>query len=244
MKSDLTVIISALNEEKSVKRVLSGVLDIFDKYKIRGDIIFLNNHSTDNTGKIADSVAKKDKRVKVIHRINRPNKDLGSSLKEGISNAKGDYVLIMDCDLSHDPAVVKDLFNERKEADVIVGSRYAGGSAEMPFSWIIISGVSNFVVNLLLGVGVKDISTGFNLYRREVLQDLKLKNDGFGLHVEILLKAANRGYKIKEIPIHYKKSLSESTLNYRKQIPSYTKAVLEGLKEKFIKWVILLFLWG
>jgi len=234
MQSELTIVISALNEEKAVKQVLTGVLHMFNKCKIKGDVVFLNNHSTDRTGEIADSIAKKDKRIKVIHRVNRKSKDLGSSLREGISHAKGDYILIMDCDLSHDPAEVKTLFDERKEADIVVGSRYEGGSAEMSFSRNIISRTSNIVVNNFLGVNVKDISTGFKLYKREVLQSLKLTNDGFGLHVEILLKAANKGYKIKEIPIHYKKSLTESTLNYRKQVPSYARAVLSGIKDKFI----------
>ncbi len=233
MNSELTVVISALNEEKSVERVLTGVLKMFDENKINGDVIFLNNHSTDNTGKLADLIAKRDRRIKVIHRVNRPSKDLGSSLREGISNATGDYVLIMDCDLSHDPAEVKNLFNQRKEADIIIGSRYCGGSAEMPFSRVIISGASNFFVNKLLGVGVKDISTGFKLYRREVLQGLSLTNNGFGLHVEILLKAANKKHTMKEIPIHYKRSMKKSTLNYKKQIPSYTKAVIDGLKDRY-----------
>ncbi len=233
MKSELSVVISALNEERSVEQVLRGVLSIFDECKIKGDIIFLNNHSTDKTGKIADSVAKKDKRIRVIHRINRPNRDLGSSLKEGISHARGDYILIMDCDMSHNPAEVKELFKRRKEADIIVGSRYAGGSAEMPPSRVLISGLSNIIVNVLLGVGVRDISTGFKIYKREALQSLKLNNEGFGLHVEILLKAANKGYTIKEIPIHYKRSMKKSTLNYRRQIPSYGKAVWAGMKDKF-----------
>jgi glycosyltransferase involved in cell wall biosynthesis len=233
MKSELTIVISGLNEEGSVKEVLTGVLKMFDKDKINGDVIFLNNHSTDNTGALADSVAKNDPRLRVIHRLNRPNTDLGSSLKEGISEAAGDHILIMDCDSSHDPEEVKNLFSRRNDADIIVGSRYAGGSAEMPFSRVIISGISNFVVNHLLGVKVKDISTGFKLYKRETLQNLNLKNDGFGLHVEILLKASNRGSSMIEVPIHYKRSLTDSTLNYRKQLPSYGRAVLSGIKDKF-----------
>lgn len=232
MASELTVVISALNEEKHVEKVLRGVLDFFNKYKIKGDIVFMNNHSKDNTGKLADEIARRDKRVRVIHRIDRPNKDLGSSLKEGISSASGDYILIMDCDLSHDPSEINHLFSKRKEADIIVGSRYAGGSAEMPLSRTIISRVSNLVIDNLLRIKVKDISTGFKLYRRDVLQSLHLENDGFGLHVEILIKAANKGYRVKEIPIHYKRSVKKSTLNYRKQIPSYAKAVLSGIKER------------
>jgi len=72
-----------------------------------------------------------------------------------------------------------------------------------------------------------------SLYKKKVLKDLPLTNDGFGLHVEILLKAINRGYSVKEIPIHYKRSLTESTLNYKKQIPSYALAVISGFMDKF-----------
>ena len=234
MVSELSVIISALNEEKAVRQVLIGVLEIFDRLKIKGDIIFLNNHSTDNTGKIADTVAKRDKRVKVIHRINRKNKDLGSSLKEGILHATGNYILIMDCDMSHNPAEIKNLFDKRKEADIIVGSRYSGGSADIALSRNILSKTCNYLINYLFGLEVKDISNSFKLYKKEVLKSLKLTNDGFGLHVEIILKAANRGYVMKETPIHLRRSLTDSKMVYRKQIPLYAKAVFAGIKDKFM----------
>ena len=207
-------------------------------YKIEGEIVFMNNHSTDNTGKLADLAAKKDKanRIRVIHRVNRPSKDLGSSLREGISNARGNFILIMDCDLSHDPAEIKELFDKRNEADVIVGSRFAGGSADMNLKRTILTRTYNMMISTLLNMHVKDITTGFKLYKRGVLQSLNLTNDGFGLHVEILIKAALKGYKIKEVPIHYKKSL-KSTLNYRKQFKSYMKPFVLGLKEKYLSFI-------
>jgi dolichol-phosphate mannosyltransferase len=233
MKPELSVIISALNEEKSVKEVLEGVLNFFKLMKINGEIIFLNNHSTDNTGEIADFISEKNSELKVIHRFNRHSKDLGSSLQEGLENVNGDYILIMDCDMSHDPKEIKLLFDKRKEADIIIGSRYFGGSAKMPLSRTLISKSSNFIVNNLLGVKVKDISTGFKLYKKEVFDNVNLENEGFGLHVEILLKAANKNKSMKEIPIHYERSLTDSKLNYKKQIPSYAKAVFSGMRDKF-----------
>ena len=236
MGSELTIVISALNEEKSVKKVLEKIEIIFKKYKICGDIVFLNNHSTDDTGKIADSFAEKKENIKVIHRRNRKNKDLGSSLREGLSNANGKYILIMDCDLSHDPSEIKKLFDNRKEADIIIGSRFAGGSAEMNLKRTILSKTYNVLVDKVLFLEVKDITTGFKLYKKEVIKNLSLKNNGFGLHVEILLKASNKGFKIKEIPIHYRKSYSESSLNYRKQFFSYVKPVLSAINQKYFAW--------
>lgn len=233
-RPDLSVVISALNEEKTVQNVLSKVLGIFDKYKINGEVVFMDNHSTDNTGYLADNVAKKDKRARVIHRINMPNKDLGSSLREGFSNARGKYVLVMDCDMSHSPDEIPNLLNHKNEADIIIGSRYTeGGKAEMSLKRAIISKTFNFLTKTLLKTNVKDITTGFKLYNKKVLDNLQLESTGFGLHVEVFLKAINKGYTAKEIPINYQRADKKSTLNYRKQFLSYTKPVILALKEKY-----------
>jgi len=234
-KPELSVVISALNEEKTVENVLKMILSIFDKNKIKGEIVFMDNHCTDKTGELADKIAKKDKRVRVIHRRDRPNRDLGSSLKEGFANTKGDYITIMDCDLSHNPEDIPNLFKHRKEADIIIGSRFIkGGGADFPLSRRIIGGSYNLIARTLLGINIKDITTGFKLYNSKVIKNVDFENNGFGLHVEILIKSLLSGYTIKEIPIYYKRSDKKSTLNYKKQFWSYTKPLLLGLKEKYL----------
>ena len=231
---ELSVVISALNEEKKDKNVLTKVIGVLDNYKLNGEIVFMDNHSTDNTGKLADAISKKDKRVKVIHRINRPNKDLGSSLIEGFANAKGKYVLIMDCDMSHSPDEIPNILKHKNEADIIVGSRYTkGGKADMNLKRSIISRAFNLITRILLNTNVTDITTGFKLYNKKVLDALKLESTGFGLHVEILVKAINKGFTAIEIPIYYRRADKQSTLNYRKQFLSYTKPVLIAVKEKY-----------
>ena len=230
----LSVVISALNEEKSVSSVLSRVLGVFDRHKIDGEIIFMDNHSTDKTGELADLISKKDKRVVVIHRRKRPNKDLGSSLREGFQNAHGKYVIIMDCDLSHSPDEIPNLLKHKNEADIVIGSRYVkGGKADMNIKRSLISRSFNLLARLLLGINAKDITTGFKLYNKKVLDNLHLENTGFGLHVEVFLKAMNNGYTAKEIPIHYRRADKKSTLNYRKQFKSYAYPVLHAFKDKY-----------
>ncbi len=234
MKPELSVVISAFNEEKTVESVLEKVLKVFDSYKIDGEIVFMDNHSTDKTGEFADKIAQQDKRVSVIHRRNRLNKDLGSSLREGFENAQGRYVIIMDCDLSHSPGDIQNLLKHKNEADIIIGSRYVkDGKAEMNWKRLIISKTFNFLTRTLLRTNVKDITTGFKLYNKKVLDSLNLESTGFGLHVEILLKALNKGHTAKEIPIFYQRADKKSTLNYRKQFMSYTKPVVLTLKERF-----------
>lgn len=233
---EISIVISALNEQKTVQNVLTKVMGVFDKYKINGEIVFMDNHSTDKTGVLADKFSKKDKRIKVIHRRNRHDKDLGSSLREGFANSHGKYVLIMDCDLSHSPDEIPNLLKHKNKADIIVGSRYTeGGKADMNLKRSIISRTFNLLTRVLLNVNIKDITTGFKLYNKKVLDKLKLESNGFGLHVEILLKALNRGYTAIEMPIYYKRADKKSTLNYRKQFLSYTKPLLAALREKYFR---------
>ncbi len=231
---ELSVLISALNEQKTVKNVLRKILQVFDNHKIDGEIVFLDNYSTDKTGKLADEVARRDRRVRVIHRIFGPNKDLGSSLKEGLKKAKGKYMLIMDCDMSHSPEEIPNLLKHKNEADIIVGSRFIkGGRADMSMKRAMISRSYNLLANLLLGINVKDITTGFKLYDRKVIRSLKLESTGFGLHPEIMIKALNKKFTAKEIPIYYRRSNKKSTLNYKKQFKSYVIPLLKGAKEKY-----------
>ncbi len=231
--SILSVIISALNEEAHVEAVLIRVLEIFKNYHIDGELIFLNNHSTDRTGEIAAKLAQTEPSLKVSQRYNRPSKDLGSSLKEGIQNVAGKFFLIMDCDLSHNPDDIKKLFDSREKADIIIGSRFIkGGSADLNLKRRFLSRFYNILAGVLTGLPVNDLTTGFKLYRTEKVHDIKIKNNGFGFHVELPVKAYFRGATFLEIPVHYEKSPKKSTLHYRKQFFSYTKPVFWGFLQR------------
>src|SRR3989338_3826758 len=238
---ELSVVISALNEGERVAEVLTRVLESLKRNNINGEVVFMNNHSTDNTGENADRVAQQYANLRVIHRQNRPNKDLGSSLREGIANAKGKFYLIMDCDLSHNPDDIVRLFSERDKADIIIGSRFVkGGSAELNFKRWLFTRTYNNLARLLVGIPVKDLTTGFKLYRTELIRRLDLKQNGFGLVVEMPIKAYLSGATFLEIPIKYARSPKESTLNYRKQFRSYMTPVMEGFKERLRR---LFFFW-
>ncbi|MBI4181632.1 MAG: glycosyltransferase [Candidatus Aenigmarchaeota archaeon] len=228
----LSIVVSGFNEEANVDALFRRLLGFLDARKVEGEIIFLDNHSTDRTGPLADRWARRDRRVHVVHRRNRPNRDLGSSLREGFARCRGRYVLIMDADLSHDPEDIPRLLEHRQEADIIIGSRFTpGGRADMPFRRTLISRSYNLVARLLSGVPAHDITTGFKLYRRAVLDRLVLVNNGFGLHVEILLKAFRAGATIREVPIHYRARVGgDSKLSYRRQFRRYWDPVWDAFR--------------
>lgn len=228
---ELSILVSAYNEEKNVPSLLKRLTSALDHSGIRGEVIFLNNHSTDRTGDIAQKYAERDKRITVIQRYHRTNKDLGSSLREGLDACLGEFIIIMDADLSHDPENIQELFAHRKEADIIVGSRFVtGGVGEMSRSRVLISKTYNFVAGFPIGWKVRDVTTGFKLYRSDIIKKLKLKNNGFGLHVEIILQALSKGYRAKEIPIHYHARMKgESKLDYKKQFKTYAKPIMDAM---------------
>ena len=230
----LTVIVPALNEERTVSAVLTRVLEVFDRERIDGEVILVNDASTDRTGALADEIAGRDRRARVIHRSSGKKGSLGSSLREGFRNARGEYVIVLDCDLSHDPADIPKLLGRRAEADIIVGSRYVkGGAADMPLQRVVLSRTYNFIAQALLGLSIRDVTTGYKLYKREMLDELGLESDGFGLQVEIVVKAHVKGYTAVEVPIHYTRSDKKSTLIYRKQFASYALPIFQGLKARF-----------
>lgn len=230
---ELSVIISALNEEKHIKNTITRVLSVLREHHISSELIFLNNHSTDKTGEIADGLKKDNKNLIVIQRYNRPNTDLGSSLKEGIANAHGDFLLMMDADLSHNPNDIPRLLSKKQEADIIIGSRFVrGGTAELHWKRRFLSRLYNELTSLVTGIPVKDITTGFKIYRREKIKNITLVTNGFGLHVELPIKAYFQGATLLELPIHYERSDKKSTLNYSKQFSSYMKPVFWGLGQR------------
>jgi dolichol-phosphate mannosyltransferase len=111
----------------------------------------------------------------------------------------------MDSDLSHEPEVIAQLWSARGKADVVIASRYvAGGAAEMSLFRAILSRILNVFFTTALRIPVKDISSGFRLYRRERLDQIAFRAEDFDVLEEILILIYNNGGTIAEVPFHYR----------------------------------------
>lgn len=133
--------------------------------------------------------------------------DYGCAVRTGIALACGDYVICMDADGSHSPEFIKDLYESRGKADVVIASRYVkGGGTENSFMLILMSRIVNVVYSLLLGLPCRDVSNSFKLYRRADLQSLCLTSKNFDIVEEILfkLKKTKGRLTILEIPYFFK----------------------------------------
>ncbi len=121
-KDNLTIVLPTFNERKNIDTLISQLLSFSDLYEL--EIIIVDDNSTDGTASFARKLAQKDKRIRLIHRFNRAG--LASAIKEGIINATGDFVAVMDSDGQHEPISVKNAIGKlrKEDLDLVIGSRF------------------------------------------------------------------------------------------------------------------------
>ncbi|MBI1785095.1 glycosyltransferase family 2 protein [Candidatus Sumerlaeota bacterium] len=193
----LTVVIPALNEAGNIGELIVRCKATLAKEKIDGEIIVVDGGSADGT---ADEA--RDAGAEVVV---QQTPGYGGALREGFSHAHSPYILTMDSDLSHEPEVIARLWEARERADVIIASRYVpGGRAEMSAFRAVLSRILNFIFTRALDIPVKDISSGFRLYRREVVKEIEFHAQDFDVLEEILILICNRGWSVTEIPFDYR----------------------------------------
>ncbi len=192
----LSVIVPVYNEEATVKKILQKLL----KVSVIGEIIVVDDGSTDGTKKILD--AQKSKKIKVYR---QQNQGKGSAVRLGLSKVSGKYVLIQDADLEYDPQDIKHLLQnlDRDGVEVVYGSRFLGPHSNLLFWHRVGNRFLNDLVNLLYNTTLSDMETCYKLIPTDLMKELDLKTNGFDLEPEITCKILKRGIKIFEVPISY-----------------------------------------
>lgn len=203
----LSVIVPTYNESKNIV----GILDSLRKHLPIGtdtEIIVVDDNSPDGTGNIVEEYARNSKNennqsVQVIHR--KAERGLSSAILAGINYAKGESVVVMDSDFSHPPQTIPKMIEElqKSECDIVVASRYVnGGSVKgWPFKRKIISKGATKIAQHGLGIKIKDPMSGFFVFKRNIINNIKFDAIGYKILLEILVKA--RGVKVKEIPYEF-----------------------------------------
>jgi dolichol-phosphate mannosyltransferase len=128
----------------------------------------------------------------------------GGAIRAGFAAATGAYILTLEADGSHDPSVIASLWAAKDQADVVIASRYRdGGAADMPQPRKALSRMLNLVYRRGLSLPVRDLSSGYRLYRRESLRSLSFEANDFDLLEEILIRMMAAGHRIVEVPFRY-----------------------------------------
>jgi dolichol-phosphate mannosyltransferase len=200
------VCLPTYNERENLEpmlRALDGVLGPDDR------VLVIDDDSPDGTGELADRLAAELGFVDVLH---RPEKEgLGPAYLAGFRvalDAGAQLIVEIDCDFSHDPLDLPRLLTAADEADVVLGSRYvSGGGIE---NWGLlrraISAGGSLYARLLLGVPVRDLTGGFKVFRRAVLEAIPLdrvRSRGYAFQIELTYRALRRGFRVVEVPIRF-----------------------------------------
>jgi dolichol-phosphate mannosyltransferase len=171
------------------------------------EVLVIDDNSPDGTGRLADEIAAREPRVKVLHRAGKEG--LGRAYLAGFAWALArDYQLVleMDCDFSHDPKYLPGMLAAAGEADLVLGSRYVEGGGTVNWGWLrkLISRGGSLYARTILGLSVRDLTGGFKCFRREVLEAIDLASvecTGYAFQIELTYRAARRGFRIRELPI-------------------------------------------
>jgi dolichol-phosphate mannosyltransferase len=194
--TELTVVLPAINEADNLSLVLPKLHDIcrpIGPY----EILVVDGGSTDDT---AARAARHGAQVHV-----QKERGYGNALKEAFALARGRYVVTMDADYSHDPTFIRDLYEARDRGAVVVASRYCpGGSSDVSGLRSALSRILNAVFRRVLAIPIRDMSSGFRLYRRDALREVEITRRNFDALEEVLIKIVGMGHPVIEIPFTYK----------------------------------------
>lgn len=193
---DITVIIPVLDERENLLRLLPLLKDALDEMSLSGEIIVADGGSVDGSQKIAEQFGA---RVVVQH-----ERGFGGALQAGFAAAKAPYIVTMDADLSHRPDFLQSFWQQRETAELLIASRFVeGGRADLSMFRLMLSRTLSLVYRRALALQVRDLSSGFRMYRSGILDWRLLQARDFDVQTEILFRIHAAGFRIREVPFHY-----------------------------------------
>ena len=199
------IVTPTYNERDNLPLFIDAVLGVAPGVHI----LVVDDASPDGTGALADELAEKDPRVSVIHRAGKLG--LGTAyvdgFSQGLESEAYDVFFEMDTDLSHDPKYIPEMLAAiGRGADVVVGSRNVpgGGVEGWGLGRHVLSKGGSLYSRLILGVRVRDLTTGFKAYTRKALETIDLstvRSNGYSFQIETTFRALERGLEVVEVPI-------------------------------------------
>lgn len=199
----LSVVIPVYNEAATVGELLHRVLAV--ELPTEREVIMVDDASTDGTRSVLQSLAAKHPEVRLA--LHDKNQGKGAALRTGFAAAAGDIVLVQDADLEYDPKDYPALLAPILEgyADVVFGSRFAGGGAHrVLFFWHMVG--NRFLTlfsNMMTNLNLTDMEVCYKVFKREVLAPIQITENRFGFEVEITAKVARGKWKLYEVPVSY-----------------------------------------
>lgn len=231
MYSKVIVMIPTYNEAENIDNLLDEILSTAPFC----EVLVVDDDSPDGTWKVVSG--KKDKRIHLLHR--KTERGRGKAGIEGFRHALNmgaRYVIEMDGDFSHNPFFIPDILKEAEYADVVIGSRYVSGGKDCRgFIRRFLSKLAGLYIRFLLGFKVKDPTSGYRCFSKEILERIDLDtlkaNDPF-IVTEVLYRCHKNNAKMKEVPIVFKdREKGKSKLGINILIGNLKKVLLLRIRE-------------
>ena len=195
----LSVVIPVYNEKDTLREIIKRVLSVrWDK-----EIILVDDFSNDGSRNILKEFEGQPK-IKVLY--HQYNQGKGAALSSGFQHVNGDVIVIQDADLEYDPSDYEKLLEpiEDNRADVVFGSRFLGGPHRVMFFWHYIANKAlTTFSNMLTGLNLTDMETGYKVFTKDALSQMNFKCNRFGFEPEFTSKIAKLNLRVYEVPISY-----------------------------------------
>ncbi|HYR49147.1 MAG TPA: glycosyltransferase family 2 protein [Candidatus Eisenbacteria bacterium] len=195
----LSVMMPVFNEERTLEIILGHVLEQPEV----GEVIAVDDGSTDRTWEILSRMTKSDKRVRALRQ--QTNQGKGAALRRAVAELQMPFALVQDADLEYDPRDYPRLLSPLREgrADAVYGTRGFAGQTAFSFWFVMGNKAVTLATNLLFDCYISDMETGYKVLRSDLWRRLSLKGTRFDIEPDITARILRLGYRIHEVPIHY-----------------------------------------
>ncbi|RMX66257.1 hypothetical protein KXD40_008367 [Peronospora effusa] len=220
-KHTYSVLLPTYNERENLPLVVWLLDKTFTDNQLKYEIVIVEDNSPDGTLQVARDLQKIYGKEKIVILARKGKLGLGSAYRDGLKKATGDFVFLMDADLSH---------HAEENYDIVTGTRYVSGGGV--YGWDVrrklTSRVANYLATVLLNPSVTDLTGSFRLYKRDVIEDIMSTIQGLGyvFQMEILVRARQRQYSIAEVPITFVDRIYGESKLGAGEIIAYLKGLL------------------
>jgi len=208
-KNKYSVLLPTYNERENLPIIIWLLVKYFSEAEIDYEVIVIDDGSPDGTLQVAQQLESIYGSDKIVLRPREKKLGLGTAYIHGLKHATGNFIIIMDADLSHHPKFIPKFIEKQQEGnyDVVSGTRYAGdgGVNGWDLKRKIISRGANYVTQILLRPGASDLTGSFRLYKKDVLEKLVgcCVSKGYVFQMEMIVRARQLSLSIGEVPISF-----------------------------------------
>ncbi|MEK7744741.1 MAG: glycosyltransferase family 2 protein [Elusimicrobiota bacterium] len=234
----LTILLPCFNESQCLARLEGELFPSLENLSLnrekrdgvsRGsgvEVLAVDDGSTDGTGELLREMASRRPSMRVL--VHPRNRGIGASIKTGLAEARGEWLVPLDADLTFHPRHIASLLAAQREsgADCVCGSPFLGGMAEVPWPRRLPSLAMNALYRALFDAGLTSYTPMFRLYRVSALKSIAIRSDGFEVSAEILVRLLKAGFKAAEIPVPLtSRQAGESKLRRVRELQAHLRLV-------------------